>query len=142
MADGRFYQELMNRIEATIGEARAHSRLASSAERLEQAVKAIDAATKVINTVKANGDKEKALANATLYLDALGQVVVGWLWLRQGLKALKGLESSDGQDDAFYEGKLRACEYFSRYELPGVVNVAELLEAVDETALSMVEDAF
>lgn len=142
MADGRFYRELMHRIEATVGEARAYSRLAASAERLEQAARAMAGATEAINGVKAGGDKEKALANATLYLDAFGQVVVGWLWLRQGLKAVAGLGSSDGQDNAFYEGKLRACEYFSRYELPGVVSAAELLKAVDETALSMADEAF
>lgn len=142
MANGRFYQALMGRIESTLGEARAKSRLAGSAENLDQAVQAIAGATDAINAVKASGDKEKALANATLYLDAFGQVVVGWLWLRQALKALEGLERSDGQDNSFYEGKLRACEYFARYELPGVVSAAELLKAVDETALSMAEDAF
>ncbi|WP_372986660.1 acyl-CoA dehydrogenase [Marinobacter sp.] len=142
LADGRFYRELMHRIEATIGEARAYSRLAASAERLEQAARAMAGATEAINAVKASGDKEKALANATLYLDAFGQVVVGWLWLRQGLKAVAGLESPDGQDNAFYEGKLRACEYFARYELPGVVSTAELLKTTDETALSMADEAF
>ena len=142
MAGGEFYQELMARIEATVGEARAHSRLAESAERLQKAARAISGATEAINAVKVSGDKEKALANATLYLDAFGQVVVGWLWLRQGLRAVEGLARSEGQDDAFYEGKLRACEYFARYELSGVVSVAELLKTVDDTALGMADAAF
>ncbi|MGF2735685.1 acyl-CoA dehydrogenase [Marinobacter sp. DUT-1] len=142
MADGRFYRELMDRIEATIGEARQYERLSDSAARLEKAAGAMGGATEAINAVKATGDKEKALANATLYLDAFGQMVVGWLWLRQGLKAVEGLENPDRQDHAFYEGKLRACEYFARYELPGVVSTAELLKAVDETALSMADEAF
>ncbi|SHK05804.1 butyryl-CoA dehydrogenase [Marinobacter antarcticus] len=141
-AGGRFYRELMGRLEATIGEARQESRLAESADCLEQAMKAITQATDVINGEKANGDKEKALANATLYLDAFGQVVVGWLWLRQGLKAIAGLAGKGEQTPAFYEGKIKACEYFARYELPGVVSAAELLKALDTTALEIHEDQF
>lgn len=142
LADGWFYRELMGRVEATIGEARQESRLVESAEQLEQAMTAITEATCVINGEKADGNKEKALANATLYLDAFGHVVVGWLWLRQGLKAIAGLAGKGEQASSFYEGKIKACEYFARYELPGVVSTAELLKAVDTTALEILEDQF
>lgn len=142
LAGGRFYQALMDRIETSIGEARQHQRLADSADRLERAVRAMAEATDAINAEKAGGDKEKALANATLYLDAFGQVVVGWLWLRQGIRALAGL-SGDGEQTAdFYEGKLKACDYFARYELPSVLHTAELLKAVDTTALNMADEEF
>lgn len=142
VAGGRFYQELMGRIEATIVDARQESRLVESAGRLEQAMKAIKEATDVINHEKTEGSKEKALANATLYLDAFGQVVVGWLWLRQALKAIAGLAGKGEQTQAFYQGKIKACEYFARYELSGVLSTAELLKAVDSTALEILEDQF
>src|SRR5690554_2235230 len=142
MADGRYYRELVRRIEATIAEARKRERLASNAGLLERSLSAMVEATRVINEVKASGDKEKALANATLYLDAFGQVVVGWLWLRQALKALAGLGGAGEQTEGFYQGKLRACDYFCRYELPGVVATAELLQSVDSTALDMFDEAF
>ena len=142
MADGRYYRELVRRIEATIAEARKQERLASNAGLLERSLSAMVEATRVINEVKASGDKEKALANATLYLDAFGQVVVGWLWVRQALKALVGLGGPGEQTEDFYQGKLRACDYFCRYELPGVVATAELLQSVDSTALDMFDEAF
>lgn len=142
MAGGRFYKELMLRLDATIAAARQESRLAESADRLEQAMKAITDATEAINGEKIKGDKEKALANATLYLDAFGQVVVGWLWLRQGLAAIAGLAGQGEQTAAFYEGKIKTCEYFARYELSGVLSTAELLKAVDTTALEILEDQF
>ena len=142
MADGRYYRELVRRIEATIAEARKQERLASNAGLLERSLSAMVEATRVINEVKASGDKEKALANATLYLDAFGQVVVGWLWVRQALKALVGLGGAGEQTEGFYQGKLRACDYFCRYELPGVVATAELLQSVDSTALDMFDEAF
>lgn len=142
LAGGCFYQALMDRIETSIGEARQHQRLADSADRLERAVRAMAEATDAINAEKAGGDKEKALANATLYLDAFGQVVVGWLWLRQGIRALAGLSGNGEQTADFYEGKLKACDYFARYELPSVLHTAELLKAVDTTALNMADEEF
>ena len=42
----------------------------------------------------------------------------------------------------FYEGKLRACEYFMRYELPKPLALASVLEQADRTTLDMPEDCF
>ncbi|WP_417539616.1 acyl-CoA dehydrogenase [Marinobacter sp.] len=142
MADGRYYRELVSRIESTIDDARQHDRLSANAGSLERALNAIVEATRVINEVKVAGSKEKALANATLYLDAFGQVVVGWLWLRQALKAQAGLSGFGEQTEFFYQGKLRACDYFCRYELPTVVTTSELLKQIDSTALDMFDEAF
>lgn len=141
-AGGQFYKALMERIEITINEGRQESRLTESADRLEQAMTAIMSATDVINAEKSKGNKEKALANATLYLNAFGHVVVGWLWLRQGLKAIAGLGGKGEQSPAFYEGKIKACDYFARYELPGVITTAELLKTIDTTTLDIHEEQF
>lgn len=142
MAEGRFYQELMDRIDATINDARSIKRLSPCADHLDRAVKAMAVATDAINAEKASGNVEKALANASLYLEAFGHTVVGWLWLRQAIKAMAGLEGNAEQTVEFYEGKVKTCEYFARYELPKVVTLAELLAAVDATALAMGDSEF
>jgi alkylation response protein AidB-like acyl-CoA dehydrogenase len=142
MAEGQYYRALMQRIAVTIDQACQHDRLADSAGRLEQVVQAMAKATDILNAEKAGGHTEKALANASLYLDAFGHTMVGWLWLRQALTAIDGLDGKGEQSPEFYEGKLRACEYFSRYELPGVISIAELLKAVDTTALDMADEQF
>ncbi|MDK9558580.1 acyl-CoA dehydrogenase [Marinobacter sp. M216] len=142
MAGGEHYHELMRRMEASLAEARQHARLTGSADRLDVAMRAMAAATDAINGEKQRGNTEKALANATLYLDAFGHVVVGWLWLRQALRALSGLAGKGEQTPEFYEGKVRVCDYFTRYELPNVISTAELLQAVDTTALDMVDEQF
>ncbi|MGM0768088.1 MAG: acyl-CoA dehydrogenase [Pseudomonadota bacterium] len=142
MAGGKFFQELMTRIDATIAEARSNERLMPCADQLERAVRAIAEATAAINVEKASGHVEKALANASLYLEAFGHTVVGWLWLRQAIKAIAGQEGQGEQTADFYEGKVKACEYFARYELPKVVSLAELLGAVDTTALAIKDSEF
>ncbi|MDX1457110.1 MAG: acyl-CoA dehydrogenase [Marinobacter sp.] len=142
MAEGRFYRELVGRIEATIEAARGSQRLARCADQLERALNAISVATATINAEKASGKVEQALANASLYLEALGHTVVGWLWLRQAIKASAGLQGHGEHTSAFYEGKVKTCEYFARYELPKVVSLAEQLKAVDTTALEMQDSEF
>lgn len=142
MAGGRFYEALKERIEATIGEAREYERLALCADHLDRAVKSMATATDAINAEKANGNVEKALANASLYLEAFGHTVVGWLWLRQAIKAIAGLAGNGEQTAEFYEGKVKACEYFARYELPKVLSLSGLLSVVDATALGMEDSEF
>ncbi|MBD3658341.1 acyl-CoA dehydrogenase [Marinobacter sp.] len=142
LAGGRFYRELLDRIAATIGEARGIDRLTASADQLERAVRALAEATTTLNAEKAAGKVEQALANASLYLEAFGHTVVGWLWLRQAIKANAGLQGNGGQTAEFYEGKVKACEYFASYELPKVVTLAGLLNAVDTTALGMTDAEF
>ena len=76
----------------------------------------------------APGDVEGALANATVYLEAVGHAVVAWLWLEQALAA-------DGKDGAFYDGKRAAARYFFRWELPKTGPQLDLLESLDRTTL-------
>jgi butyryl-CoA dehydrogenase len=77
------------------------------------------------------------LSNATIYLDAFGHVVIGWLWLRQAIVAASALaaQSTSGLDRAFYESKLRTCRYFSRYELPLAQARLALCASLDATPL-------
>ncbi|MER6617711.1 acyl-CoA dehydrogenase [Streptomyces xantholiticus] len=81
------------------------------------------------------GDAESALANASIYLEAVGHVVVAWMWLEQMLAAA-------GRSGAFYEGKRRAGQYFFRYELPRTEAQFALLESLDRTTLDMPADCF
>lgn len=142
LADGQPYRTLLKRMRRTISECRDVALLESSAGRLEAALSSLVEATDAINAVRARGETERALANASLYLEAFGHTVVGWLWLRQAQAALGGIENGGPQSEAFYRGKLRACEFFARYELPRVTSLAGLLAEVDTTALEMADAEF
>jgi alkylation response protein AidB-like acyl-CoA dehydrogenase len=81
------------------------------------------------------GDVETTLANATAYLEAVGHVVVAWLWLEQWLAA-------DGREGDFYVGKRQAARYFFRYELPRTGPQLDLLDSLDRTAVEMADAWF
>jgi len=88
------------------------------------------------------GDLEATLANAHVYLDAVGHGVVAWLWLRQALAAAAALSRASGADTDFYRGKLQACRYFFDWELPKTRAQHELLRRVDRTCLEMRDEWF
>jgi butyryl-CoA dehydrogenase len=79
-------------------------------------------------------DPERALANATPFLEAFGHVTVAWMWLRQATAAARALPAATGPDVDFYEGKLAACRFFFAHELPRVVHLFGLAERMEPTA--------
>ena len=78
--------------------------------------------------VWSTGDPELALANASLYLEAVGHVVVAWLWLEQ-------LVTAANRRGDFYDGKRAAGRYFFRYELPAIGPRLDLLDSLERTTL-------
>jgi alkylation response protein AidB-like acyl-CoA dehydrogenase len=86
-----------------------------------------------------SGDPAKTLANASLYLEAFGHVVVAWIWLELSLCASRNF--SEARSD-FLHGKWQACRYFFLYELPKVDAQLNLLESLDGTTLGMQEAWF
>ena len=105
--------------------------LLAHADALEQAWQTVEEVTQKLYAV---GDLNKTLANASLYLEAVGHVVVAWIWLQQALLAAASLASGDTD---FYRGKLQACLYFFQWELPKVGPQLDLLASIDTTTLDM-----
>ena len=89
----------------------------------------------------AAGDLDKTLANASLYLEMFGHVVIAWTWLKAAALAARRLAEGCGESD-FYRGKLQAAAYFFHWELPKTAQWCDLLESLDTTALDMRDDWF
>jgi hypothetical protein len=85
------------------------------------------------------GDPARTLANASLYLEAAGHLVVAWLWLEQSLAASRVYRDADSD---FFHGKWQACRYFYLYELPRIDAQLDLLASLDTTTLEMNERWF
>ncbi|HEV7468179.1 MAG TPA: acyl-CoA dehydrogenase [Pseudonocardia sp.] len=133
MADGAGLRLLTGTIGATVEKARAAGGEAGEhAERLDAVVRRVGEVTAAL---WAGGDPEVALANASVYLEAVGHVVVAWLWLEQLLAA-------GGKAGEFYDGKRAAARFFFRYELPRTGPQLDLLGSLDRTTLDMHDEWF
>jgi butyryl-CoA dehydrogenase len=97
----------------------------------------VDAAVARLGEVTATlwgaGDPDVTLANASVYLEAAGHLVVGWLWLEQALA------TGDGRTD-YHEGKRRTARFFWKWELPRVHHRFDLLASLDRTVLDTPAD--
>ena len=107
--------------------------------------KQVDQVLEVVRNLLCATDKghsETALANAHVFLEMTGHVVVAWLWLEQALISLRKLADTDAADRDFYQGKLQACRYFFRWELPKTGHWYQLLNELDPTCLEMQDGWF
>jgi alkylation response protein AidB-like acyl-CoA dehydrogenase len=136
-ADGGRSVELLGRTMARdVAAAGGIEALRVHAGELQGAWEALASATRRLAAASAS-DPERGLANASVYLDAFGLVVVAWMWLRQATAAARALDRGAGADAGFYRGKLSACRYFFRWELPRTAPQLALLESLDPTCLDM-----
>ncbi len=119
---------LAGRMADTIERARAGDATTQGyADALETASFRLLETTRVL---AAQPNPREALADATLYLEALGHLVVAWLWLEQSLAA------GDGAGD-FYAGKRAATRYFFLRELPKVGPMLDILDTFDRLTLDL-----
>jgi len=80
--------------------------------------------------------------NTTRLLMVLGDIVCSWLLLRQAEVALEKLGGDAGKDQAFYEGKVAAAQFFARNVLPKVAAERAIAEGVDLELMDLAEEAF
>jgi alkylation response protein AidB-like acyl-CoA dehydrogenase len=139
-ANGEGLAILAARIGETVAAALTDTRLSGHAADLAAHLSETIALTRQLAAELARNPR-RALANATIYLDMFGHVVIAWMWLRQALVAARKLDAGEGEA-AFMNGKLAACRYFFAYELPKARTQRELLAKLDDTTLGMMADWF
>jgi hypothetical protein len=80
--------------------------------------------------------------NTSRLLLAAGDLVLGWLLLRQADVALTRLEAGAGKDEAFYRGKVAAARFFARQVLPRLTAERAIAEATDNELMDLDEACF
>jgi alkylation response protein AidB-like acyl-CoA dehydrogenase len=81
--------------------------------------------------------------NTTRLLLSLGDLVVGWLLLRQAEVALLKLtEGADSRDTAFYEGKTVAAKFFAQTRFPLLAGERVVVEGSNLELMDLDEAAF
>ena len=139
---GAGLKQLVRLIAGTCERAHQHPSLDNLRQPLEQLLNRLQGVTLGLLGDLATGKVNAALANSALYMKAFGHCVVGWRWLEQAIRAEQGLATASEADRDFYRGKLQAARFFLTWEVPPCHNDLALLEARDDTCLSMHEEWF
>ncbi len=128
MEGGAALGALVGEVTATVERAKAAGgETAEHAQTLEASFQRL---LEVTGALWGNGAEgaEQALANATAYLEAAGDIVIAWIWLEQLLAA-------EGKEGDFYDGKRVGARFFYRCVLPRTGPQLDLLAAGDTTSL-------
>jgi len=64
------------------------------------------------------------------------------MWLKQAVAAKEGQVNNNVNDSRFYSGKLAACKFFYRYELPKAITEFELVASLDDTCFNLSAEEF
>jgi hypothetical protein len=77
------------------------------------------------------------------FLLAVGDLLIGWLLLRQAEAALNALDADPTEGDrAFYNGKVAAANFFAKNVLPRLTAERKIVEGVDLAVMDLREEAF
>ncbi len=77
------------------------------------------------------------------FLMSVGDLVMGWLLLKQSAVAIAALDAGvSDADRSFYEGKIAAASFFAKNFLPLLVGTRQVIEALDNEVMELEEAAF
>jgi butyryl-CoA dehydrogenase len=142
MKQGAALRLLTREIQRTVEAARSYAPLQAHADALDNAWRDLTGTVEALLPTLAN-ETERALANANAFLEAFGHIVIAWTWLRQAIVASAALPDARSETDTdFYRGKLHACQWFFRWELPRVALMLATLRSLDDTTLEMAPQWF
>ncbi|MFB4268768.1 acyl-CoA dehydrogenase [Nonomuraea sp. GTA35] len=92
-----------------------------------------------LGSLEAPEEVYKVGLNTTRLLLALGDLIIGWLLLRQAEVALARLAEGE---DPFYQGKVGAASFFAKTVLPRLAAERRVLAATDLELMELPEEAF
>ena len=127
MQEGAGLDALVETMQQSTARAATDPELADFAAQLDAEIYRICDVTQQLHS---SGHPQLTLANASVYLEAMGHIVVAWIWLEQMMVV-------SGRNEDFHRGKMQAGQYFFNWELPKAAPWMTLLADLDTTCLHM-----
>jgi len=128
MENGKAMELLSAEIMNTITTASNHDEFLPYAEKLGSKLKLTQEVLGFLMQFAKKGDYEHYLADANLFMEFLGHIVISWLWLDIATNAKTSLaDDTKTYSGDFYESKIHSMKFYFKYELPKTNSLAESL---------------
>ena len=138
---GRAVRSFFELVGREIAEAKASGGDAADIARaLEPALQDLQAAT-IWLAQNGMADPNNAGAGAYAYMDLMGLVSLGWMWLKMAVASERAL-AEGAQDTAFHEAKLVTANFYAQRELPLSSALRKKIEAGAETLMKIPAEVF
>jgi alkylation response protein AidB-like acyl-CoA dehydrogenase len=137
---GRAVRTFFELVARDIADAKQAGDPSGVAASLESALLDLQAATMWL-AQNGMADPDNAGAGAYAYMELMGVVSLGWMWLKMAAASARAL--ADGTDDrAFHELKLTTARFYALRELPLSTALRKKIEAGAETLMRIPAEAF
>jgi alkylation response protein AidB-like acyl-CoA dehydrogenase len=137
---GRAVRSFFEMVGRDIADAKASGDPAGVAGSLEPALGDLQAATMWL-AQHGMADPDNAGAGAYAYMDLMGLVSLGWMWLKMAAAAQRAVDQGT-EDKAFHEAKLITAKFYALRELPMSTGLRRKVEAGAETVMRIPAEAF
>jgi alkylation response protein AidB-like acyl-CoA dehydrogenase len=137
---GRALRTLFEVIGEDIAAAKAKGDPAGVGVALESAVGELQRATMWL-AQNGMADPDNAGAGAYSYMELMGLVILGWMWLKM-VQVSGPLAANGSGEREFHEAKLVTARFFAERELPLASGLRKQVEAGAESVMKLPEEAF
>ena len=137
---GRALRTLFEVIGEDIAAAKAAGDPAGIGEALEPAVGELQRATMWL-AQNGMADPDNAGAGAYPYMELMGLVILGWMWLKM-VQVSGPLAANGSAERDFHEAKLVTARFYAERELPLASGLRRQVEAGAESIMKLPEEAF
>lgn len=139
MQKGKALEYLAAEVQKDMEAALTYDELKPYADLLGQKLQLVQKVLGKLMPFAMKGQYERFLSDATLFMQMMSTVVVGWQWLKMATAAKQALVTGDDTyTTAFYESKVHTLRFFYKYELAKVDSLALIL--MDEAVLTILEE--
>jgi hypothetical protein len=137
---GRAVRAFFELVGREIADARQAGDPAGVGAALEPALQDLQAATMWL-AQNGMADPNNAGAGAYAYMDLMGLVALGWMWLKLARASQSALDGGNG-DAPFHDAKLVTARFYAQRELPLSGGLRKKIEAGAESLMSIPAEAF
>ena len=136
---GRAVRAFFGLVGSDIAEAKGAGDPSGVATALEPALHDLQSATMWL-AQNGMADPDNAGAGAYAYMDLMGLVSLGWMWLKMAAASQRALDH--GEDKSFHDAKLITARFYAERELPLSNALRRKIEAGATALMALPADAF
>jgi len=143
MKNGKALQLLAVEIQETIKAANEHAELQPYANILLENLGMTQKVIAHLTPHAMQGNYERFLADASIFMDFFCTIVIGWQWLKTATTAKHILANESGnQVTAFYEGKIHTMKFYYTYEMTKTKSLSKIIMNNEELTITATKDLF
>jgi alkylation response protein AidB-like acyl-CoA dehydrogenase len=140
---GKAFGEFLKLVGETVARAKAQPGLAGMAGDLQAAAQRLGETAGRLGQTVASPKVKQAFAHAFPFLEAMGDVIMGWMHLWRAEVAARTLaKGAKAKDEAFYRGQIKTAEFFIDTVLPVTLGQMASIARMSNAANEMEEAGF